>query len=832
MEVKRVLSAIMSAVMVFTMFFALTLVVNTAAPLTASADPSATATTTAIYVGPSARYANNVPSGIFLPIPKSGAYGDGTKAEITAKVTMLSGEKPFVQMMRTATCGKDSTVGSSVGSLVFYQADGIGSNWHDNSTSNIDSNGIFHCDINLKDIPGEGNCFYSSVWDGGTEYRKSNISGRSTPIGCGVFIGNTVLNDDMSVYSSHTDLSMEFIISDIHITLTSISGGDGTAQVGDDLAPAETTLNEDARYFFVGDSKMGNRSDAKNHPLNGRLDQWNICSQDEDTVRQVTVADDIFDGGTHTYTQHAETDYEFEYYTSDDFGSDVKFEKIGNCYSRYLDDDVAKKAFIIKSHAGDSKELTSNQGSSTVANIVIPINIHKFYSAYNADTCGADDLREDGTAIRFGVSFKARRVSGTGQPVIGVAYADGNANGASGDSYKDAEFGAPREYGKDRSYNNDLESNKRSTKQSDWVSSSYDPTTGEFTALISTESGYYKQMSRDGKTAYISIGLAEHLNSSLESLNTDSTFVISDIKFTVYELNNSSTVKFSGANQAPKMSKANCDVETPYQYTQLWDYNEKVNGTINVGVRHAPLNKYSVDGAIQNVFIINNNVCNCNACSLTHHAATDTTREYWSCDTHNINYSDEFASKAIDSVSATKKMIVIGTSDDKIAGAFIPLDNDGWTGDKYFIFKCKMKLTEGSQLPYIIGFRAGYWGSIGTFYPGDRTSNVAKDGVVTKWVDYDPTTCTYTAAFYMWRADPKSYNQFKYYNSTNGAHTAIMIGNYIPTSGQNPGVTDTAYDTAFAFTDPEIYEAVDAAAGTYTGENLCAPITDKTVDFA
>ena len=139
--------------MVFTMFTVLTLV-TAVLPMTASATPSATATTKAIYVGPSTRYADNVPSGIFLPIPNLGKYSDGTTAEITAKVKMLSGTKPFVQMMRTATCGKDSTVGASVGSVVFYQADGIGSNWHDNSTSNIDSDGIFHCDIKFKDIPG------------------------------------------------------------------------------------------------------------------------------------------------------------------------------------------------------------------------------------------------------------------------------------------------------------------------------------------------------------------------------------------------------------------------------------------------------------------------------------------------------------------------------------------------------------------------------------------------------------------------------------------------------------------------------------------------------
>lgn len=831
---------LLAVVLTICMAFSCIAVIPFTAATVASADgeTTATATTTAIYVGPSTRYAGNVPSGIFLPLEKSSKYGDDTIVEITADVKMLSGTKPYVQMMRTATSSSTGTVSSSAGSVVFYQADSnngtTNKNWQDNNTSRIDENGVFHCYVRLDDIPGEGNCFYSSVWDGGTEYRKTDIPGRGTPIGCGVFIGNTVLNDDMSVYGSYHDLSMEFLIKDIHIRITTLSGGSGGA-VGDDLAPATTTLNEGEVFYFVGDSKQGNRPDAKNHPLNGRLDKWNIVSSDEDTVRQVTVADDTFDGGSHTYTQHAETDYDYEYYTCADFGNDVKFEKIGNCYSRYLDDDSAKKAFIIKSHAGDSKELTSNQGSSAIANIFVPINIHKFYSAYNADTCGANDLREDGTAVRFGVSFKAKRISGTGQPVVGVAYADGNANGASGTSYKDAEFGAPREYGKDRSYNNGLEKSGARSKQSDWVSSSYNASTGEFTALLSTESGYYKQMSRNGKTAYISIGLAEHLNSSLESLNTDSTFVISDIKFTVYGLNNSSTVKFSGANQAPKMTKANCDVETPYQYTQLWDYNEKVNGLINVGVRHAPINKYSVDGAVQNVFLTDKNQCNSSGCTLTKHAATDTTIEYYECATHGNRFEDEFASIPVDEISATKQMVVIKQAGEKVRGAFIPLDNDGWVGYKSFIFKCKMKIF-GDELPIITRYRSGYWGGVGTFYEEGFTaqdakgSQDAKGDAVTQWVDYDPETMTYTAAFSMWRADPKGYNQFKYYESDTGAHSAIMLSNFIPTSGKNPGVTTRRSATGFAFTDPEIYEAADAAAGTYTGSNLCAPISSYTAN--
>ena len=117
MRFKRLLSAVLSLVMVLTMFIVLTFTV----PLTASA--TATATTTAIYVGPSTRYANNVPSGIFLPLVRTGTYSDGTIAQITAKIKMINGTKPYVQMMRAI-----SATSGNAGMISMYQASGIAAN--------------------------------------------------------------------------------------------------------------------------------------------------------------------------------------------------------------------------------------------------------------------------------------------------------------------------------------------------------------------------------------------------------------------------------------------------------------------------------------------------------------------------------------------------------------------------------------------------------------------------------------------------------------------------------------------------------------------------------
>ena len=811
MKGKRILSAVLSFVMIFTCFSALALTL----PLAVSAT-GATATTKAIWVGPSERY-SQVPSQVIFPLVRDGTYGDNTVAEFTAKIKMISGTKPYLGMYRAVNPG-DSNKNKTVRNMV---------SWCDNANSYIDSDGIFHCTVTFKDIPGDGNCFKGDYWNGETQTRYA-AEGSVAKWGV-LHIGNMAHDDDNHMpLSGKYDFSTEFIMTDAHLTLTSISGGSGGV-VGTDLAPSVDNFDEGKLYSFVSANKKGAYNNAHNHAFNAEVGKWSAYSTDEDTVRQVTVADDIFDGGTHTYTKHAETDYEIEYYTCSDFG-DKKFEKVGTCYS-VIDNDTAKKAFVIKSHAGDTNDPATSTGSypqATYANIFIPLNIHKYFSAYDgASGTSWNNLTEDNSNFKLKVSLKAKRLSGTGQPIVGKCYAY---------SYVTSESQEPRQGMPNpstaRAYNNNCGPMSEASAASSYVTSSYNVATGDYEAVIKIESGYYTQLSRTGISTYITIGLAEHTTDGFDACATDTSFIISDIKFTVYGMGESDTALFGGENQAPKMSAANCDAVTSYKFMYPWGDKEYLNGTLNVGMRNAPLNRFSVEGAVQNVSLINDNECNRNSCTLTRHAATDTTLEYWSCATHNKNYSDEFATTELASVSATKKMIVVGTSSNKIAGAFITMDNDGWVGDKYFIFKCKMKLSAGGSIPFITGYRTSYWGGTGTFYPGDRTSQTAKDGVVTKWVNYDPATCTYTAAFFMFRADPYDYDQLKYYNAATGAHTAIMLGNYIPTSGQNPGVTDTAYDTRFAFTDPEIYEAVDAAEGTYTGDNLCAPVTDKTVDFS
>ncbi|MBO4468366.1 MAG: hypothetical protein J5766_03605, partial [Clostridia bacterium] len=278
----------------------------------ASADGSATATTTAIHIGPSERYGANVPSGIFLPLVRTGTYSDGTIAHITAKVKMINGTKPYVQMARSV-----SATAGNAGIVSIYQASGISSNnWNGNDASSV-SNNVFDCYVKFKDIPGAGNCFYGDTWSGNTQTRRSDIPGRDQPIWGGIYIGNGVINDNGSMHTD-SNLALDFIITDISVKISTLSGGSG-GHVGDELAPATTLLDEGKVYSLTAGCVTAggspNDKKIKNHPLQATPGIWSAVTADEDTVQQVTVADDTFSGGSHTYTKHNETDDEIEYYT-------------------------------------------------------------------------------------------------------------------------------------------------------------------------------------------------------------------------------------------------------------------------------------------------------------------------------------------------------------------------------------------------------------------------------------------------------------------------------------------------------------------------------------
>ncbi|MBO4732938.1 MAG: hypothetical protein J5662_00525, partial [Clostridia bacterium] len=808
-------------------------------------------TTDAIYIGPSQLGYDRVPSGAIFPLVYDGSYGPNSVIKLTFDVKMLAGTaRPRIEIFNYTKNGNKTDSGNSWTSNC-----GTYIGFCNNGSTTIE-NGVFTCTINIGSYMDTSNLWYYDTADGHKQVRISSAASAATaapaenqvPVWGVLRIGNANLGDNgeehYGTYGSAADFNSEFLIKNVKMQLTTVANGDGSKSNGDYISvPSVSNFDAGKVYSATGTYGEGGANNAKNHPANAKKGMWSICSPDEDTVRLVTVPDDAFSSTSHSYTYHAETEYEYGYYTCSDFG-DVKFDKVGNCY--FKNENTAKQSVIIKDRAGDVTAITDRNTDTNIvySNIFLPVNTHKWFAAYGGANGGAEHrLKESSGIVRMRVTFTAKRLSGTGQPIIGRMYANsgGGTLDAANMSGNDIKTGAPMS-NPERAWNNNtgIAETDKNSGQASYLASSYNASTGAFTADIGVGTGDYNYLTRTGINTYITIGIAEHGYDAkrFDSYCADGSFIISDIKMYVYTIGDNDTMKFSGANVAPKMTKDNFDTTTPYMYFGNNSTNEYLNSTKNsrnCGMRHAQIGKWSSEGCIQNITLTDKKACTVGNCSLTHHNSTDTTCEYWSCSTHGKYYDDKYASNEIDNISANKKMIVVKQSGSNITGTVIPFDNDGWNDSaKTFIFKCKMKVF-GDNIPNITRFQGSYYGGIGGMVTDSATNNAnAKDGVNTLWIDYDPETCIYTAAFTMYRPDfsaggANAKNYFRYVDSNTGAHTAIMLGNSKPIGA---GTKDMKHSMGFAFSDPQVYEAVDAAAGTYTGSNLCPQINDKTLNFS
>ncbi|MBO4734301.1 MAG: hypothetical protein J5662_07480, partial [Clostridia bacterium] len=481
-----------------------------------------------------------------------------------------------------------------------------------NAGSYFDSSGVFHCRITFSDVPSNSNSFYSDYWYGDdTQTRYNNDR---TPVWGVFYIGNMLHNDaNHGVYNNMADFSDEFIMTDAHLRIVKAKGGSGIS-AGTDLAPSVENFDDESLYSFVGQNGAGSYTNAHNHPLNMEIGKWSVISTDEETAQSVTVDDDFMTtygtsgSNSRTYTHHDETDYLYDYYTCSDFGTDVEFIKVGNVYSKINHDDIVKRSLVIKSRAGETNSIsdTDNTNNISYVNAFIPINIHKWFSAYDSGVSGTSSTRltEDDGNFRLKISFKAKRISGTGQPIVSHMYAFGYAT-------QEVNMGAPFAW-PNTSWNNDSGSIGEYPADREYITSSYNAQTGEFEAVLRSNAGIYRQTSRKGANEYICIGTAAHNWALLgfDSVALSTSFIISDIKIVPCEYGEGDTELFGGANQAPKMTASNIDTTSThlffgspnyYDSSEIIPKTEYMNNnpsTLNCGMRHAPLNKYSAEGRI------------------------------------------------------------------------------------------------------------------------------------------------------------------------------------------------------------------------------------------
>ncbi|MBQ9354630.1 MAG: hypothetical protein IJT84_02975, partial [Clostridia bacterium] len=397
MKTKKLLALVLTVCLAFSCIAVV--------PFTASADetPTATATTNAVWIGKS-KLTAKTPSMVVIPLTFDMVSGlsDGTLATLTFDYKSSDGTRPVVGMCRATTPSKDSSnqLILSYNSTNWVPTLQLKYSWANNGTSSkanpksgktalpgvVDDNGHVSLTVSFADIPGAGNCFYGQSKNGNTVTRVAPTGNNSDAIWGAITIGNGAFED--TVFNEYHQ-NAEYIISNPSLK---VNGRDTEMVVGFD------SYNDNAVYTTVGANANGNNTDARNHPLCAPKGKWSKYTSDPDTVKFVTVDDD-FATSNRTYIKHAETVNTREYYTCDDFGDNVKFEKLGTSdFYAKIDNDVNKKSVVI-----------GNDGTNKVTNIYIPLYTHSVYSGLDDDN---KLIREADADERIKIQFKAKRLSG------------------------------------------------------------------------------------------------------------------------------------------------------------------------------------------------------------------------------------------------------------------------------------------------------------------------------------------------------------------------------------------------------------------------------------
>ncbi|MCQ2454980.1 MAG: right-handed parallel beta-helix repeat-containing protein [Clostridia bacterium] len=760
-------------------------------PFTATVASAATATASksAVFIGKSDR--SNVAANVFLPISTKysgdGGYklADGCFVRLTFKAKMLSGEKPIVGFVRLNTSSTSKVVQTTT--------------WVNNSTASYDAaTGNYSIDFEFDDIPGDSNTYKSQKNTG--QYDMTVTRGSGGKWGA-LTIGNMEHNNN---WHRTKDYSASFIMSDPCLQVIKQKDGTDYSDSGNMIAGFDT-FNENGVYGLVDDMACGNDTQAPNNYFAAPANTWSRDTYDPALVKFVKVDNDYLTAN-RTYVQHGATANTREYYTCDDFGDNVKFEKLGaGCYNR-ISNDINKKSVVI-----------GNDGTDKVTNIYLPLYTHRYFQSITND--GNLDLRDgysanNGDNIFYHVSFNAKRLSGTGQPIVGRLYAKST-------------YTAFVESSPNAAYNN-----SDSTAQASPVMSSYNPSTGAFSAVVRANKGYFDQSTPTGYNEFLTIGNCEHSGSGFDASSFDSSFIISDIQISVYDTDDTTLLD---SHAAPEMVAGNYSFGPSTDSVDDHSTQKIYRGNDKSGENGRPTELYktacdtwTAEGAYQQIKAINRNNCNAACHTLVKHAATDNTREYYSCATCAKNYVDKFASAECDTIYATKKMIAVKASGSRPGNAFITIDNPGVEGIHYYMFTCDMRIF-GEDLPVLSTVKGSWWGGNGAQSETSWVNNSEEATGEGLFAYYDEEARKYMAVFKV--EHPNATVPFNYYNAVSGAYAALILGN-----GQHVGAngyTDTRYFSSFIFANPEVYELSDPTdLESIVGENICPAISDKTHDFS
>ena len=792
MKTKRILSALMSMVMVFTMFTVLTLTATV---------PASAATTTekAIFIGSTTKTV----ACAFIPLDIT--VDSDTWYELSFKCKTLKNgnsntqaDKPSIGIL-----GQHDSSNYYVETCPSWAGNyGSGGSTNDYNFHTSYSSGVYTMRFKLR----SGSCNQSvskySDWGNRTFY---------------LTIGNAAFRNPTGNTIAFQNLGASFIFSDISLYLCESESGSTS---GDSLIPQINDSNVDfgGTYFFRKD----NSADVDG-PISATANKWHVMAM-PDHVKYVTVPSDYNTSSNYNaanFSRTAETAYTREYYTNTNY-TDLTFAKLANSNDAgyQVISDINKKMIVIDAnHEGEADNRTTD-GYKPVynrpANIFIPLSLGQ----YNINTYGVTT----DTSYLARISMKAVRLEGDGYPVLGrITPRDTDHSQALAKMAKNLHLSGYYSAGSHEQYTG-----------GDY---SYNETTGEFVGWIRVKGGDSTYRTKYGTSEIITIGNAEHVwaDGTFDTTEFNSSFAISDIKVDLYSYTGSYTVdSLLYEDVALPLYAETIDTDTQW----IYQCNGQSYSAHSRDVARASQTTWNAEGCVGMVHTKNLTACMRSNHSLTHHAATSTTREYYSCASCSKNFADPWGLEQVTDLTSTQQMALIAASGTGSESVFYPVKLNGFENNQWFKFTCKVKCF-GDSYPVVSSLYANYDGK----NQCETTVSSSNDGDFAFWESsYDPSTGILTGYMKAWIKNTINQgNRYSYerINPVSGANCAIVIGNgrYVGT-----GYTDASHTTGFAITEPTLYKVSGATTGgssgladaktkSTTGDNLLKPITDKTVDF-
>ena len=435
------------------------------------------------------------------------------------------------------------------------------------------------------------------------------------------------------------------------------------------------------------------------------------------------------------------------------------------------------------------------------------------------------------------VSMKAVRLEGDGHPALGRIVGKKDSDGYGSQSLPKACYNIdPGDYTSNASTWHESYYDSNNNR----LTYSYDETTGDFVGYMRVRRSDNDYATAWGVNEVITIGNAEHVyaEGKFDSAAFNSSFAISDIKVDVYDCTSDSPYTMGALvaeDVAPALTAENIDDTSnwAFQHTSSAGRSSHAHDLVR-----ASQYLWSVDGCTGMVHAENATACMTGSHTLTHNARTDTTREYWSCASCSKNFADPYGKEEITDLSATKQMLVLPATGDGSESVFYPVKLNGFENNQWFKFTCKVKCF-GDGVPVVSSLYNVYEGT----NVCETTVSTSNDGDFSFFESsFDPDTGILTGYIKAWIKDSinkGSRYPYERYNPISGANCAIVIGNgrYVGT-----GYADDSHTTGFTITEPALYKISGATTGgtsgladaktkPTTGDNLLAPVTDKTVNF-